>query len=153
MERKDMEAVQAALSDLQQDWATALAGAEAKPDDAGGAGAEAKPDDAWRTVREEQDAEYAAMVVTDLMRAPPSAPEPAPDGVKMKVVFPDGAVEVFAFAPTACVCAVIQLAQARMGKSAPMVVRVRGQAALDANWTLARCGLTSPHVLVTAWGE
>jgi hypothetical protein len=70
----------------------------------------------------------------------------------MKVRFPDGTAEVFPFAAAACVCEVIQLAQARMGKSAPMAVHVRGQsAALDANWSLEMCGLTSPHVLVVVW--
>ena len=79
-------------------------------------------------------------------------PPPVPDGIGMKVRFPDGTEEVYLFSPASCVCEVIQLAQARMGKSAPMAVHVRGKtAALDANWSLARCGLTSPHVLRVDW--
>ena len=164
MERNDVAAVQAALADLQQDWTVALtaeqdaARAEAEQE-AARAEAEQEAARAERdagaerdAMRAEQDAEYEAAMVADIMRAPPAAPHRAADGVPMKVRFPDGTEEVFPFLPAACVCEVIQLAQARMGKSAPMTVRVCGQT-LDANWSLEMCGLTSPHVLLTAWAE
>ena len=146
MEREDIAAVQAAMADLQQDWAAALQEPQAE-----NAETARQAQNAERvTVRAEQDAEYEALVVADLMRAPPPPPPPAPGGLPMKVRFPDGTEEVYPFAPTACLCEVIQLAQARMGKSAPMTVHACG-ATLDANRSLAQCGLTTPHVLRVDW--
>ena len=149
MEREDIAAVQAAMADLQQDWAAALQETERQGENAEQGAVRAE--NAERVaVRAEQDAEYEALVVADLMRAPPPPPPPAPGGLRMKVRFPDGTEEVYPFAPTACLCEVIQLAQARMGKSAPMTVHACG-AALDANRSLAQCGLTAPHVLRVDW--
>jgi hypothetical protein len=173
MERDSIAAVQAAMADLQEDWAAALdteqttqeraaeeraAEERAAEERAAEERAAQERDTQERAAQEraamraEQDAEYEAVLVADMMRAPPPPPPPASGGIDMKVRFPDGTAEVFPFAAAACVCEVIQLAQARMGKSAPMAVHVRGQsAALDANWSLEMCGLTSPHVLVAAW--
>ncbi len=168
MERDSIAAVQAAMADLQEDWAAALdterdtqeqttqerAAEERAAEERAAQERDTQERDTQEraAMRAEQDAEYEAVLVADMMRAPPPPPPPASGGIDMKVRFPDGTAEVFPFAAAACVCEVIQLAQARMGKSAPMAVHVRGQsAALDANWSLEMCGLTSPHVLVAAW--
>ncbi len=168
MERDSIAAVQAAMADLQEDWAAALdterdtqeqttqerAAEERAAEERAAQERDTQERDTQEraAMRAEQDAEYEAVLVADMMRAPPPPPPPASGGIDMKVRFPDGTAEVYPFAAAACVCEVIQLAQARMGKSAPMAVHVRGQsAALDANWSLEMCGLTSPHVLVAAW--
>lgn len=164
-----MEAVQAALTDLQQDWATALehssaedrlqqrrrqsAADQAASEQAAAEQVAAEQAAAERAaLRAEQDEAYEAVMVADMMRAPPPPPASCSQGVDMKVRFPDGSEEIFAFARTAGVSEVVQLAQARMGKSAPMAVHIRGQStALDINQTLESCGLVSPHVLLTSW--
>ena len=150
MEREDIEAVQAALSDLQQDWASAL-DSGVPPSDAAAARAEQAAQ--RQALRAEQDAAFEAQMAADLLRRPPAPPEPCRDGgIAMKVRFPDGSAEVFLFAPTAPVREVVQLAQSRMRTAAPMAIRVQGrQRPLEADDSLAAYGLTTPHVLVAAW--
>ena len=104
MEREDIEAVQAALSDLQQDWATALDSASGGVPASDAAAARAEQAAQRQALRAEQDAAFEAQMAADLLRRPPAPPEPCRDGgIAMKVCYPDGSTEVFLFAPTALV--------------------------------------------------